>query len=221
MICGIHQPNFLPWSGYFNKIENCDNFVFLDNVDIVKNTSKAITNRVKIKNSQGETWLTVPILKTESKKIHDILINDQIDWKSKHLKTIISNYGKSINKNKFWPVILDIYDFKSDHLSEFNINAIKIISDYLKVKKPIFKKSSDLKINTEDKNLRIIEICQTLNSNIYFSGKGAEKYMNLNAFKEKNIQVNFSNFKEKIYNQRFGEFIQGLSIIDYLFNNEL
>lgn len=221
MICGIHQPNFLPWSGYFNKIENCDNFVFLDNVDIVKNTSKAITNRVKIKNPLGETWLTVPTLKTESKKIHDILINNQIDWKSKHLKTIISNYGKSINKNKFLPVILEIYDFKSDYLSEFNINAIKIISDYLKVKKPIFKKSSDLNINTEDKNLRIIEICQILNSNIYFSGKGAEKYMNLNAFKEKNIQVNFSNFKEKIYNQRFGEFIHGLSIIDYLFNNEL
>ena len=35
-IIGIHQPNFLPWLGYFYKIIKADNFVFLNNVQFQK-----------------------------------------------------------------------------------------------------------------------------------------------------------------------------------------
>ena len=34
----IHQPNYLPWLGYFAKIKKCDIFVFLDDVQFSKNS---------------------------------------------------------------------------------------------------------------------------------------------------------------------------------------
>ena len=36
MICAIHQPNFFPWLGYFEKIWRADVFIFLNQVDYEK-----------------------------------------------------------------------------------------------------------------------------------------------------------------------------------------
>ena len=80
MKLSIHQPQYLPWLSYFLKIEKSDNFVFLDNVNFQKN---GLQNRNKIKNSNGEFWLTVPILHNTGQKIIDVKINNKINWKKK------------------------------------------------------------------------------------------------------------------------------------------
>ena len=36
MIISIHQPEHLPWPGFFNKIKSVDQFVILDNVEYRK-----------------------------------------------------------------------------------------------------------------------------------------------------------------------------------------
>jgi len=57
MIIAVHQPQYLPWLGYFDKIDKADIFVLLDTVQYKKNEWQ---NRNKIKTAQGWQWLTVP-----------------------------------------------------------------------------------------------------------------------------------------------------------------
>jgi hypothetical protein len=215
-ICGIHQPNFLPWPGYFYKIAQVDDFVFLDNVDIEIGGSKAITNRTKIKIQSGESWISNPIIKGDIKTISEV-VYVQSNWKDKNLKTIFLSYKKAPFFDEIYPLTEQIFNYESDNLSEFNIYAIKIICHYLGIQTN-FLKASDLMLENEDRNGRIIEICKKCECDIYFSGRGAVNYHNEELFTENNIRITYTDFQQRPYNQLHGDFIPGLSIIDLLFN---
>jgi len=215
-ICAIHQPNFLPWLGYFYKIANSDVFVFLDNVDIVTGTSKSITNRTFIKSNNGKQVLTIPIKKGDSKLISSIEFADNL-WRSKLIKTIENSYRKSINFKFYFPVFCEILEFETSKLSEFNINAIIKLCGLLAIKTE-FKKASDVENLSTDRNKRIIELCQKSGSSIYFSGKGGANYHDEELFKSSGINLKYTDFKHPVYNQLYDGFEEGLSILDYLFN---
>ena len=61
MKIAIHQPNYLPWLGYFYKIACVDIFILLDNVQYERN---GYINRCQIKTPRGLFWLTLPIKKS-------------------------------------------------------------------------------------------------------------------------------------------------------------
>ena len=94
MILTAHQPVYLPWLGLFHKISLADIFVYFDQVQYLP---KDWMNRNEIKTATGPSWLTVPILKKghRERKTSEIEINNEIDWRKKHLKTIKNNYCKS------------------------------------------------------------------------------------------------------------------------------
>jgi len=54
----IHQPNYLPWLGFFDKARTIDYFVLLDNVAF---TRGSVINRNRIKTKTGAHWITVPV----------------------------------------------------------------------------------------------------------------------------------------------------------------
>ena len=62
MIVAIHQPQYLPWLGYFDKMLKADVFCYLDNVQYKKNEWQ---NRNRIKTAMGWQWLTVPVTCTQ------------------------------------------------------------------------------------------------------------------------------------------------------------
>ena len=94
MILSAHQPAYLPWLGYFDKIIKSDVFVFLDTVQFEKNS---FINRNKIKTPQGSVWLTVPVkLKGHlDVPLLKIEIDHKINWQKNHLKSIYLNYKKA------------------------------------------------------------------------------------------------------------------------------
>ncbi len=55
----MHQPNYVPWLGYFHKLARCDMFVHLDTVQFPRGQSFGARNRIKTPN--GVAWLTVPV----------------------------------------------------------------------------------------------------------------------------------------------------------------
>ena len=214
-ICAIHQSNFLPWIGYFIKIDRVDEFVFLDNVDIEIGGSKAITNRTKINTHQGHIWLSNPIIKSKTKKINEINYVEST-WKQKNLKTIFLNYKKTKYFDETFPLIEKIFKNESNNLSEFNYTAILLISEYLNIKTN-FSIASELNISNCERNGRIIQICEKLNCSKYFSGNGGRDYHDESLFRTNNIDIEYSKFTPEKYTNYYNVDFS-LSILDSLFN---
>src|SRR5690348_5618819 len=118
----IHQPNFLPWLGYFYKIHLCDVFVILDDVQYIRNS---YINRCYIKTVDNpEFLLTVPLQKHSSRA----LISELNISKSKEyfniLKTISRNYKKSVGFC-FFDELVECFNREKISLVEFNVNLIE------------------------------------------------------------------------------------------------
>jgi hypothetical protein len=216
----IHQPNFMPWLGYFYKIAHCDVFVILDNVDFQQGNHNSITNRTKIKCNGEEKFFTICVKKNhESKLIMDISIDKQATNIKKQLKTILFNYPKADYFKEFYPQLETQINeaLQQDSLSELNIAMIKFICELLQIKTPIVK-ASELDLKADDRNERIVEICKSLNGDVYFSGNGGKKYHDEALFISNGINIKYTDFKPVEYKQVGDVFLPGLSILDVLMN---
>jgi hypothetical protein len=211
MKVGIHQPNFLPWIGFFKKLYLSEIFVFLDDVEF---SNRSYTKRTKIKIADSQRWLNIPINK--GLKINEINMNNLINWKEQHFKTLKFNYGNTKYYSEILELLNDVYSKDHQKLMDFNIDLIKEICKYLDIKVD-FLYSSDLKINSS-KSDRILDICNKLNATEYISGVGAKNYNEDLKFKTHNINLHYLEIKKIKYEQTGDTFIFGLSIIDLLFN---
>jgi hypothetical protein len=212
---GIHQPNFLPYAGFFKKVLLSDILVILDNVQYSKN---GFINRNRIKTPSGPLWITVPV-KTSGKfqqPINEVEISEIVDWRRKHLHTLEQNYKKAPFFNEVFQILSRIYENKTNSLSEMNINFIKAICEYLDIK-PQFEIAS--KIQTEGvSTARLVEICQHFMGDIYIYGKGGDNYMNFYEFRDAGIQLELCEYANPEYPQLGADFEPNLSIVDMLFN---
>ena len=101
----IHQPDFLSYLGFFHRLLDADLYVVLDDVQFVS-SSRAWTNRDKIKTQNGEKWLTVGVKKApRNTDINQIMLSETIDWEKKNLDLLQQNY----NKSKFFNVYCIYY----------------------------------------------------------------------------------------------------------------
>lgn len=215
----IHQPNFLPYPGFFTKVYYADVLVIGDHVQF---SHKGFINRNKIKTQHGEKWLTVPIIRNFPQPINKVLINNSLinnrTWKNIHLETLKANYSKAKYYNNYINLIKDIYAQEWEYLSKFNIALLMKIFKVLGLEKDIVF-TSDLDIKGENTDL-IIEICKRLGADTYISGIGGKNYMNEDLFRKNSIKLFYSKFTSPVYEQQFNSlgFIPNLSIIDMLFN---
>lgn len=216
MVLSAHQPHFLPWLGYFNKVVKSDTFVWLEDVQFRKNYFQ---NRSKIKANQEELWLTLPVKKGKlNENINEIELVKGREF-LKLLKTIKNYYSKTPYFEDHFHDIEKIISNSNSSLNDLNFELFHYLLTVLDIKTKIVR-STNLQLEKTDPNNRLIEICGKLKATKYIAGKGGRNYMNVNLFKENNIQILWQNFPvdEIQYQQTKGEFINGLSILDVLFN---
>ncbi len=213
MIVSIHQPDYIPYIGYFYKIAQSDIFVFLDDVQF---SNDNMHHWNKIKTPQGECRLKVPIKYRFGDNINQVSPKNELKWRERHLKTIIMNYSKAKYINDIFPKYKDLIMSEYKSLAEMNITINRFICDGFGISPRIYL-SSEMGINTSKEN-RVIDICLSLGANTYISGNGAKSYQIQEHFNNSGLELKYTNYKPFEYPQLWKAFIPNMSILDYIFN---
>ncbi|MBO8137429.1 MAG: WbqC family protein [Desulfotomaculum sp.] len=212
-IVAIHQPNYLPWIGYFHKMMSCDVFVIADDVKL---STSSITHRNKIKCTSGVLLLTVP-LAIKRVIIKDVIIYNEINWGEKHFQSLQHCYARSRYWSDYKEHFRDIYSKKWEKIIDLNMTLINLIRKILEIKTPMVF-SSQLPNLKGRKSERIVDICKKLKGDVYLSGQGARVYNDEQFFNQEDIELRYQQFKHPVYPQLWGEFVDKLSVVDLIFN---
>ena len=218
--CAIHQPNFFPWLGYFNKIARADVFILLDDAQYQK-TGGTWTNRVQIRAGERALWLTAPVDRSYSgtRAINEIQFSPrESDWREKMLKTIQQNYSRARHFGEIAPQLEPLLAYKTDSLCSYNVNAVLGICQLLGLPASKFRVSSSLDVN-ETATERLVSLSKAVGARAYMCGGGADGYQQDDKFEAAGLRLEYQNFKHPVYVQHGGGlFVPGLSIIDSLMN---
>jgi hypothetical protein len=217
MVVGIHQPNFLPWLGYFSKIIQSDVFILLDDVQFSKGS---VGNRNKVKTDKGtETWMTVPLKhpKTGFASYTEIEIDYSSKWNTKLLAIFHSYYRKAPFYKEVCEILQPVLLNEFPSLAALNIALLETLCIKLQLTTK-WVRSSDLKLEIVEKNERILELCKYFGADTYLSGQGAKSYNDEALFNQNGIVIVYQKYKHPCYHQINGPFVSNLSIIDALFN---
>lgn len=216
MRIGIHQPNFIPWVGYFRKISLSDTFVFFDNVQMPG--GKSLVSRNAIKTAQGRQWLTVPVRDKLTTQIADVRISDD-RWKRKHLGTLQGAYGKSRWKSIIGELIEPALAEPLDCLADLNIALIKTIAAFLDLNTTTFLRASEMGLSGDGAD-SIGEILSRTGASVYVTGSGAgtRRHLDVEGLQQQGIETEFVSDDFAEYQQLHGPFESGLSIFDALLN---
>lgn len=215
MILSAHQPAYLPWLGYFEKIANADIFVFLDTVQFEKNS---FINRNKIKTPQGTQWLTIPVkIKGHiGATLQDTLIEDSKPWRSKHLKSIEMNYRKAPFFEENFPKIKKLLNVPEQTVAELCWQQFQFWLTELNIKTKVVR-SSDLPIASKKSDL-VLDLCKHFNAEHYLSGILGKDYLDEVTFATNGIAIHYQDLQHLHYPQLWGDFLPSMSIIDYWMN---
>ena len=120
MIVSCHQPNYLPWSGFFHKILKSDVHVILDTNQLPRGKDFVVRNKIKI--DDGFKWLRVSVLeKNKMLAIKEVKINNSVNWKEKHWNSISNNYSKAPFFSEYKKQFQQIFEKEWDYLLDFNM----------------------------------------------------------------------------------------------------
>lgn len=174
MIVSIHQPNFMPWYPFFEKIQQSDVFVIMCYCQFEKNNFQ---NRFNM----NDKWNTMRVNSGMMSIVEKRYISHAEDWN--RIRINLSKY-----KN-----ILSRFD---EHIHEIllytNIRIIETICGMLDIKtKIVADYPTELK-GTE----RLVDICKKHGATEYLSGPSGKKYLDLSLFPDK-MKVSFQENKIK------------------------
>lgn len=212
-LVSIRQPGYIPYLGFFKKIQTADIFVYLDDVQY---TRSDWDNRNKIKTCDNSMWLTIPVLNKTKGLLNEVKIDYSKNWVYKHKSAIKFNYEDTPFFDLYWKDIESILDKKYTKIFDLNITLIDYFISILDIHtKTIF--SSDLEIDLVGSQ-KLCEICKLVGGDTYLSGELGQNYLNSTIFENENISVIFEKFEHPTYSQKYSKFLPNMSIIDLLFN---
>ena len=200
MTVSIMQPAYLPWLGYFDRLNQSDIHIVLDHVNLDSNSKTKFANRNKVRTPESWTWLTVP-LKSKGKHgnlyLNEAEICDASPWRRKHWQTLKSCYSRSpffLKHFHFleqmyqldWRLLIDLIDKSTSYLkSSLGITCHTI-------------KSSEIGV-VGDKSELILNLCKAVGAKKYISGPFGKEYLNHKPFEVAGIELSFHDYNHPEY----------------------
>jgi hypothetical protein len=220
MIVAAHQPNLIPWLGYFDKMQRADVFISVDHVQVER---QSFQTRTRILTGEGARWITVPVVQeSRDERIMDKKIDNsrvgRFRWGRKMALTLKYAYQSTPHYRMYEPALAQILDMRWEMLADLNLALIEFCRDALGIRTPVVK-SSELKISGA-KSEMVLNMCKELGADAYLSGAGASRdYLDVAAFERAGIQVLWQEFQHPEYAQGApGEpFVDKLSALDFMF----
>ena len=217
-----HQPEFLPWLGYVSKATMGDVYFILDSVQYVKDVFQN-RNKIRIKQGDGWQWLNIPVKRVGNHILNwkDVRIDNNQNWKRKHLNALFYSYSKTPHFDSLFGDIEKLYSESEEFLLDFIVKVSKFILNQFGVNVPIYMTSELIDMGYDidgNKSELIVNMCKVVNADNFIFGSMGRTYIDKEIFKDNNINPFFQNFKHPIYNQMHGDFISNMSSIDLLFN---
>lgn len=215
MLVSIHQPEHMPWLGFFEKLLRADVFVLLDDVQFSKGDFQ---NRNRVKGQGGAQWLTVPVAHGFGQKINEVETAGD-GWREKHWKTLRSCYARAAHFETYAGEFEEFYARPWTKLSELNVEAIRLLARAFRVEKE-FVFSSALGAAGQKSEL-VLNICKAVGATHYYSGRAGSTYLDADAFRREGVEIVVQNFEHPTYEQLFMKeqgFVPNLSAVDLLFN---
>jgi hypothetical protein len=211
----IHQPDFAPWLGFFDRLLDSDVFIVLDDAQFQKN---GWNNRDKIKTKNGPAWLSLSLKKGPfPQKINDVqLDDDERGWKARNLNLITENYKTAPEFDRTFPDIKRLYEMNAPQLVDFNMAFIRYILGVLRIDVDIhFSSKMDI---GGDKTDRLVELVDAVGGTHYVAGTGSGGYLETEKFVKRGISIELRPYQSPTYSQLFEPFVANLSTIDLLLN---
>ncbi len=221
MILAAHQPSYLPWLGYLDKMAKADVFVVMDDLQYEQQNFQN-RNRVKLNNGAG--WLTVPLEKgAQTERICDKRIQNggspKEHWQRRAWLTLKTHYGRAPHFALYASDLEILFARTWERLLDLDLHVLDLARRWLDITTPVLHSSSlDL---VGDKTDRIIDMCQKVGADTYLSGKGGSTgYLDVEAMRRAGITVAWQTFSHPIYPQRYPQlgFLPNLAFIDLLLN---
>lgn len=228
---------FFPWRGLFEQIKLADVYIHYD--DVQYPLGRSFMNRVQIKTPSGIRWLSIPIYKKDKEPvlISDVIFDDSQkwrvlgsstvlvkskknfishDWRELHITILKQMYSESPFYDEMISLVNSVYSFKTNRLSELNMYAIEKIAQYFNIS-PLFIRSSELNIHSHSSE-KVLETVLNMDGTVYITGHGALKYLDHDLFERNGIRVEYIDYRNTPYPQRYGEFTPYVSILDLIAN---
>lgn len=218
MFISMHQPDYLPWLGYFNKIAVSESFIFFDTADFSK---WGFHERNKIKTATGWIYLTVPVPKqSHFVPLKDTLLSSDQAWARKHWRSMVSAYNRAPYFKDHGPFFENLYatidTFQT--LADLNIAIITYMSEAFGLSAKL-SRASEYRYDPSLKSTEaVLAVIKQAGATAFLAGPSGKKYLNQPRFKEEGIELLFQDYHAPDYSQLHPPFIPGLSAVDLLFN---
>ena len=216
MVAAVHQPNYLPWLGFFHKIRHCDVFIVLDDVQFPRRHGDWI-NRSRVLVNGEAKWLSVPVARPSGTQlVRDVMIADD-GWRSTHWRTLDLNYRAAPFFAEFKGFVETLYEGRGGTLMEFNLGAIMAVLELLDRgdgEKVVMASGCGVASAGTD---RLVDLVRSAGASVYVTGRGAGEYLEPEKFAAASLSLAVQQFAEVERPQlRTDSFVPGLSILDAL-----
>jgi hypothetical protein len=212
----IHQPDFLPWCGFFHRFLRADLYIALDHVQFVSGTSRSWTYRDRIKSPSGPRWLSLSVRKAPlGTPISQIALASGA-WREANLNLLRESYRQAPYFNEIFPSVEALYAVGHERLVEMTLASIDLLCDLLGVR--VQRELSSAMEPAGTSNEMLVDLLKKCGATRYLSGLGAKAYFDPASFATAGIEVAWQEFAHPVYPQLHGAFVPMLSAIDMLFN---
>ncbi|MDA4134405.1 MAG: WbqC family protein [Thaumarchaeota archaeon] len=210
----IHQPNYLPYPGFFHKLSLADVYVVMDRAQF----TRGFINRNRILDTHGPLWLTVPVRKDQKfSSIMDVEVNRHLPWREDHWRKILISYSNSRYFHLYRDQLERVYDREWTDLTSLNLETLRISMGWVGIHLKIVRES-ELSVSSQGTQ-RLVDICELVGADTYISGKGGKEYMDESLFASHGLELVYALNPGSPYPQRFSSvFVPDLSILDMVAN---